>query len=345
MKRSEDARAWLNVLSEMPEEWTTAVARWRQMNRPHKSSSDGPEVPDANEEYLLYQTLIGVWPLTALTEAEHLAFTERIAAYMEKALREAKVHTSWISPNTEYEQAVHRFIHSILARTPQNAFMPEVAKFHECLNYAGLSNALAQRLLHLTVPGVADIYQGSELWNFTLVDPDNRRSVDFATRRDLLEELRRSDRPPNAKFLADLLERWRDGRIKLFITERGLNFRSEHRSLFLEGEYLVPTVGGQRAEHVCAFIRRTSTDAALVVVPRLTIGMTRGECLPLGAQAWEDTYLVLSEHLPGQWRDVFTGADCRAVRQGSGLALRVADVLRHFPVALLEQVAGERRAK
>ena len=336
MKRSEDARAWLNVLSEVPEEWTAAVERWREMNRRHKPSAEGAETPDANEEYLLYQTLIGVWPLAALTEAEHLAFTERIAAYMEKALREAKVHTSWISPNSEYEQAVHRFVHSILARDPQNAFVSEVEQFHERLNYAGLSNALAQRLLHLTVPGVADIYQGCELWNFTLVDPDNRRPVDFATRRDLLEDLRRHGQHPSAKFLADLVEHWRDGRIKLFVTERGLNFRSVHRSLFLEGEYLIPTVTGQRAGHVGAFVRRNSTEAALVVVPRLTMGMTRGEGLPLGPEIWEDTHLTLSAEMPSQWRDVFTGTECRAVRQGPGQALRVADLLRHFPVALLE---------
>lgn len=335
-KRSEDVRAWINVLSEMPDIWAESVEHWRQLNHKKKIQIDGRSVPDHNEEYLLYQTLVGVWPLSPLTDVDYLGFIGRIVAYMEKALREAKVHTSWVSPDTDYEQAVGRFVHSILERDPDNAFVDELQQFHDRLNYPGMCNALGQTLLKLTVPGVPDIYQGCELWNFSLVDPDNRQPVDFTRRRELLENLMARENEDRAGLVADLLEHWADGRVKFFTTMNALRHRRAHPEIFLEGEYIVPPAVGTRAEHVCAFIRRSSSAAALVVVPLHTVGMTRGEHLPVGPQFWEDTRVELPTDVATGWTNVFTGQSCHAVEGHEKPALEVAQVLDRFPVALLE---------
>ncbi len=337
-KRSEDVRAWINVLSEMPDVWAESVEHWRQLNHKKKIQLDERSVPDRNEEYLLYQTLVGVWPLSPLTDVDHLGFIGRIVAYMEKALREAKVHTSWVSPDADYEQAVGRFVHAILERDPDNAFVEELQQFHQRLNYPGMCNALGQTLLKLTVPGVPDIYQGCELWNFSLVDPDNRQPVDFDVRKRLLESLTSRDGQDPEDLIAELLEQWIDGRVKFFATMKTLRHRRTHPEVFLEGEYIVPNSVGHRAEHVCAFLRRSSTAAALVVVPLHTFGVTRGEHLPLGPQCWEDTRVELPADVATRWTNVFTGQTCNAVDRDGKAVLEITQLLGSFPVALLESV-------
>lgn len=337
-KRSEDVRAWINVLSETPKPWSEAVARWREMNAGKKTILEGVPVPDANEEYLLYQTLIGTWPLNETTEPEHLEFVERIGGYMEKALREAKVHTSWVSPDADYEQAMLKFVRGVLTHDPENAFPEDFANFRRRFSLPGLCNALAQVVLKNTVPGVPDMYQGCELWNFCLVDPDNRQPVDYEHRRQLLASLKE---PENGLdwLIGDMLENWRDGRVKLFTTHRSLNFRRDHRDVFLDGDYLAPEVSGEKAEHACAFIRRTVGKSVFVAVPRCTLRLTEGDGLPLGGEVWRDTAVIVPPDTPAQWRNVFTGEVVEIISEGAERKLYLADALKTFPVALLESVS------
>lgn len=185
-KRSEDVRARLNVLSEIPQAWHEHLWRWHRLNRPHQRDVDGQAAPSRQEEYLLYQTLLGAWPLAPCTAESRDNFRQRIQAYMRQALREAKVHTSWINPHAAYEQAMAHFVDALLDETRSQAFLADFATFQQTVAECGMWNALSQTLLKLTVPGVPDVYQGCELWDLSLVDPDNRRVVDYAHRQRLL---------------------------------------------------------------------------------------------------------------------------------------------------------------
>jgi (1->4)-alpha-D-glucan 1-alpha-D-glucosylmutase len=349
-KRGEDTRARINVLSEMPEEWNRALHRWREMNRARKGTVDGARAPDANEEYLLYQTLVGAWPLAPMNEDERAEFVRRIQEYMRKALKEAKVHTSWINQNDAYELAVADFVAAILDPSDDNAFLADFAEFQRTTARAGMLNSLAQTLLKTTAPGVPDFYQGTELWSFTLVDPDNRRPVDYELRRALLERLRDAattdatalttdttalTTDPMA-FIENLLARSEDGRIKLFITSRALNFRRAHAELFTRGRYEPLRATGGRAESVVAFARTHEEDAAIVVAARFftRLGIGRAGPLLLSAQAWADTRLPLNES-GVRYRDVFTRREFTTREDG---ALALSEVLSPLPVALLEVV-------
>ncbi|HEX8853416.1 MAG TPA: malto-oligosyltrehalose synthase, partial [Pyrinomonadaceae bacterium] len=238
-KRGEDTRARIDVLSEMPEEWNRAVHRWRELNRARKGSGEGREIPDANEEYLLYQTLVGTWPLVRMNEEEHADYTTRVEDYMNKALKEAKVHTSWISPHEAYDAAVREFVAALLAPGDDNAFLSDFVEFQRTTARAGLFNSLSQVLLKTCAPGVPDFYQGTELWSFTLVDPDNRRPVDYEVRRAMLASLDAEAEACGAPALVErLMSDAEDGRIKLFVTSRALRLRRARRELFSSGEYL-----------------------------------------------------------------------------------------------------------
>jgi (1->4)-alpha-D-glucan 1-alpha-D-glucosylmutase len=290
-KRSEDVRARLALLSEVPDRWGEAVVRWVAMNERHRR--DG--LPDRSAEYLLYQTLVGAWPLGV----------ERAAAYMEKACREAKRHTSWTSPNQAYEDAVRAFVHGILGDAP---FRADLEAFVAPLVAPGRVVSCAQTLVKLTAPGVPDIYQGTELWDLSLVDPDNRRPVDWALRRRLLAET----------LAASPEEIWRrqdEGLPKLWVIRQALALRRERPAAFgLEGTYRALTAAGRRAVHVIAFARG---DDVVTVAPRLVLG--------LGGE-WDDTALAIPA---GTWRNVLTGD---AVAGGE---IRLAELLHRFPVALL----------
>jgi (1->4)-alpha-D-glucan 1-alpha-D-glucosylmutase len=268
-KRSEDVRCRLNVLSEMPRDWERALQRWQAMNRDKKAEVEGAAVPDANEEYLLYQTLVGAWPLQPMDEDAHQDFVGRIERYMEKALKEAKHHTSWINPNEAYDQAVKQFVREILRPHADNRFLTDLLRFQTGVAQAGMWNSLAQTLLKITSPGVPDFYQGTELWDFSLVDPDNRRPVDFAKRVMLLEELQRLESNDLVSLAHELVSQPQDGRIKLYILYKALNFRRAHPNLFAQGTYLPLTASGARREHVVTFARRFENEWALVAVPHL----------------------------------------------------------------------------
>jgi maltooligosyltrehalose synthase len=210
------------------------------------------EVPDANEEYLLYQTLVGAWPLTPVDETAWAQCVERLVRYMEKALKEAKVHTSWTNPQEVYDQAVRTFVKRVFTPGPGNRFLADCERFQARMAPAGLRNALAQILLKCTSPGVPDIYQGTELWDDSLVDPDNRRPVDFSARSASLAELQQRERAGCLPLVQELLAQWWDGRLKLYVTSKALHFRRSHATLFQDGDYLPLLCRGARREHVIA---------------------------------------------------------------------------------------------
>jgi (1->4)-alpha-D-glucan 1-alpha-D-glucosylmutase len=328
-KRSEDVRARINLLSECPNEWEQAILRWRDMNLRHKTEVDGIDAPVGNEEYLLYQTLVGAWPLEA-QENDWRSFVDRIRQYMAKAMKEAKANTSWTNPSEDWEAAVDQFVLAILDRQASREFLDDFERFHAPFAVAGMHNALAQLLLKMFSPGMPDFYQGTELWDFSLVDPDNRRPVDFEHRRRLLEELKSQTEGDLLALSRSLLSNWRDGRIKLYVTYRGLNFRRKDVELFRRGEYLPLDVSGPAAEHVCAFARVHETQAAVVVAPRLVLRLQAAGQPIWPADTWKDTALILPS-IPGPWRNLFTGETWEAPQD----VLPVEMALGKFPIALL----------
>ena len=261
-KRSEDVRARLEVLSELPTEWNERLRRWAATNDEAKRDIDGVRAPDRSTEHLLYQTLLGAWPLAgrAPASADDL-FAQRIRDYMIKASREAKVQTSWINPNAEYEAALTAFIDAVLSR---RAFLQDFVPFQARIARLGLLNSIAQLVLKLTAPGVPDIYQGNELWTFDLVDPDNRREVDFATRRSMLGAIQEAFERGARTLVDDLVRTIDDGRIKLYLTWRLLTLRHEHEDVFTYGGYAPLAGSGGAADRVCAF-RRFNGDRSIVV--------------------------------------------------------------------------------
>ena len=316
-KRSEDVRARLAALSEIPVEWSRAAQRWQMMNRKHRHESDGESAPDANEEYLLYQTLLGAWPLEGLHDGNRAEFTERIQDYMAKALHEAKVNSSWMEPNAAWDEAMRDFIAAILNSAPRNRFPQSIAPFADRLAHLGAMNSLAQTVLKLTCPGVPDFYQGSELWDFSLVDPDNRRPVDYALRQQRIENL-------VSVSPRELLENWRDGRIKMFATHRLLALRREHAAVFASGTYTAVPADGSFAENVIAFERRHGDAAVLVIVPRHTGALG----FPPLAGVWNDTRIAFP-NAAARWRDTFTR------REHTSEILRLSDVLADLPFTVL----------
>ncbi|HZU21653.1 MAG TPA: malto-oligosyltrehalose synthase, partial [Terriglobales bacterium] len=344
-KRSEDVRARLNVLSEMPREWSQCLLRWRRINKGRKHViSDGRAVPDGNEEYLLYQTLIGMWPRTIRDDAERERAIQRVQQYMTKAVHEAKVNLSWVNPNQEYTDALNQFIARILAPgngARPNVFLQQLESLLQPVVFFGCLNSLAQTLLKITAPGLPDIYQGTELWDYSLVDPDNRRPVDFDLRRRRLEELQAAaaSRPPLDAAKA-VLQQWlaqpEDGGIKLFTIAGALKFREQNHGVFRTGSYTPLFANGRHAQHVCAFMREQVTGSrhasALVAVPRLSYTLAQGEMrLPVG-EMWGETELALPPRAATEFENVFTG---EIVRATAGRALLCREVFANFPVALL----------
>ncbi|MBV9125898.1 MAG: malto-oligosyltrehalose synthase, partial [Planctomycetes bacterium] len=339
-KRSEDVRARLNVLSEIPQEWQQRLARWFLLNRRYRAQLEGVLAPDHNDEYLLYQTLIGAWPLGPAGARVTAEFLGRIQQYMQKAIHEAKVNTSWINPDPAYDEAIGEFVARILDEERNAPFLRDFRAFQQRVSHYGLFNSLSQTLLKITSPGVPDTYQGTELWDFSLVDPDNRRPVDYDLRRQMLNDLkaRLADAGTDlAAFARELVQSKEDGRIKLYVTYRGLHWRRDHPGLLANGEYLPAQAMGSRQDHVCAFVRRQGKMWTAAVVPRLVTRLApRMGDLPLGAEAWDDTML----HLPGvpvqqRCRNLFTGEEWTTSEQNGLAALPLAQVLGHFPVALI----------
>jgi (1->4)-alpha-D-glucan 1-alpha-D-glucosylmutase len=343
-KRGEDARARINVLSEMPVAWSKGVGAWMRINGRQRVKLQGAWAPDRNDEYLFYQALIGSWPaeprqapIAARAAAD---LTERLVAYMDKAAREAKVHTSWIEENPAYSTALVRFVKETLTGQTARRFLASFVPFQRRVAQVGMVNSLSQLVLKLASPGVPDFYQGTELWDLALVDPDNRRAVDFAARQQRLAELRpvfdRLEYDTAAdREVEDLLAHWVDGRIKLLVTALGMRFRRRHQALMLRGAYTPLAVEGERPDHVVAFARHDDAGTLLVVAPRLVVPLvTEERPLPIGRDAWATTRVVLPPAARAvRYRHVFTGEWCETTADQSNLP--IASALRTCPVALL----------
>jgi (1->4)-alpha-D-glucan 1-alpha-D-glucosylmutase len=332
-KRSEDVRARISALSEMSREWRAAINRWSRFNRKHRTRVEGSAAPTRNDEYLLYQTLLGAWPIGL--EQPDDEFRERILAYLDKATREAQVQTSWTNPNEGYDAATATFIRAVLDPKTSREFLDDFAAMRTRVCRAGLFTALSQQILKLTAPGVPDIYQGAELWDFSLVDPDNRRPVDYPARVRMLKEL--AKRTPSARLASDLTAGAADGRIKLYLTARVLRFRAEHPGLFAHGAYLPLAAEGERANHAFAFARELGDQQIIVIAPRLIDSLLRGDlAAPVGSAAWGGTAIRLPDSVGGvRYRNLFTGEQISPGTDQEPATLALADALAEFPVALL----------
>jgi (1->4)-alpha-D-glucan 1-alpha-D-glucosylmutase len=340
-KRSADLRARLDVLSEIPAEWALHVQRWRRLNRAHRAPAapGGMLVPDTNTEYLLYQTLLGLWPaprgVVALPEtlpepAWFESVRPRLEAYLMKAVREAKVHTSWTDPDQGYEEGVVRFLHALLDVGRSREFLEDMARLARRVAPAGLVNDLARVTVHLTAPGTPDTYQGDELLGHALVDPDNRRPVNFEHRIAFLAEVERGLVRDPAGFVQELARELADPRLKLMLLRQLLHARREAAGLFRDGSYASLEPSGLQSSHLFSFVRRAGPRAALVVVPRCPLAL-----LDLGrgitGDVWEGTTLPLPEELAGlRWRSAITGKEIPPAQ-----ALEVGAVLSDLPVAVL----------
>jgi (1->4)-alpha-D-glucan 1-alpha-D-glucosylmutase len=306
------------------------------MNRKKKTVIDGIEAPDRNEEYLLYQTLVGAWPLGPTEGNVSADFIGRMKEYMLKASREAKVSTSWINPNREYEDALLAFIDAILRPGP---FLSDFQPFQRTISRYGLYNSLSQTLIKICAPGVPDFYQGSELYDLSLVDPDNRRPVDYKKRVAMLAELKRKEASMTGAELArELSRKMDDGSIKQYLVTKALNYRRANRALFEQGEYLPLNAAGERADHVCAFARSLGSASMIVVVPRFLARLFPGnESMALSEAPWEDTYLVLPDAESGtRYWNIFTDEIIGAeTKQEGKQGLALTTLFAGFPVALL----------
>ena len=338
-KRAEDVRLRIDVLSEMPGAWRLALKRWSRLNRRHKRTVSGEQAPSRADEYLLYQTLVGSYPPGDLDAAVLAEYRARIEAYMLKAVREAKRHSSWINPNPAYEEALQAFVGALLTRRDSNLFLDDFAGGVRHIAWLGMLNGLSQVLIKLTSPGVPDIYQGTELWDLSLVDPDNRRPVDYAHRRRLLDEIR-SRAGGGPERLSNMLERMlanlEDGRMKLYLTWRTLSLRREHEDLFRRGRYLPLEAAGQHASHLCAFARQHEDLALITMAPRLLAGLCKGPgVLPVGEPVWGDTGVDASA-LPGDvYQNLLDGSTVRIEAHAGARLLRIRDALARFPLGLL----------
>jgi (1->4)-alpha-D-glucan 1-alpha-D-glucosylmutase len=325
-KRGEDVRARLNVLSEIPKVWEKQVKTWSEINRSHKSNLRGKVVPVANDEYFFYQTLVGTYPFN---ESENGEFIGRIKDYMLKSVREAKLHTAWLRPDTAYEEAFLTFVEKVLDPSESNKFMQEFLPFQKWVAGYGIFNSLSQTLLKITAPGVPDTYQGTELWDLSMVDPDNRRPVDYSLRISILKDIKEKAQADILKLIEELLSSKEDGRIKLFLTYKVLQARQQNLSVFQQGDYQPLKVSGKFKDCIVAFARSDGNTTIVAITPRfLTSPVQPGE-YPLGKE-WDDTCLHLPSKAPSAWQDAITDQ----VIQADGTLL-IGEALKHFPVALL----------
>ncbi|MCL4850017.1 MAG: malto-oligosyltrehalose synthase [Bryobacteraceae bacterium] len=332
-KRSEDVRARINVLSESPWEWARSSYRWSRFNEGKKLVPPGQPRIDANEEILIYQTLVGGWPLC---DEDIPAFRERMKQYILKAMREAKVYSSWIEPNVPHEEAVLSFLQGILEPDPGNRFLPDFLKFQSEIAWYGALNSLAQLLLKITSPGVPDFYQGAGLWDLSLVDPDNRRPTDYERRTAMIADIEARSQGDLAKFAAELLKDWKSGAIKLYLSYQGLQLRRRLPAVFNNGDYLPLDVLGRRRDHIVSYARSHNGAWVVTVVPRLLTEFTTSFKPPVGFRIWRDTAIEIPAGGPRHWRNVFTNEDLTSSPCGEGALLKLEHVFSILPFAILE---------
>lgn len=312
-KRGEDTRARLAVLSEMSDEWLRQVQTWSRLLRARLGDVERRAPPDRNDEYLLYQLLVGTWPVELLGQNPDgelfRAYAERVNATMVKSLREAKVQSSWAAPNTAYEGAMLGLVSAALDTSGAGSFLTNFLPFVSEVARFGASNTVTQTVLKLTVPGVPDIYQGAELWDFSMVDPDNRRPVDYGLRARLLEEVSSAFGRDRRRAMSEFMQSWQDGRFKLAIIATLLNYRREHEPLFRDGEYVPLTAQGSGTDQVCAFVLRAADDVIVVATARHPVRFERQSLA-------RDTLIPLPEEFGRfAWRDLLSGAQYRPAKQ------------------------------
>jgi (1->4)-alpha-D-glucan 1-alpha-D-glucosylmutase len=319
----------MSVLSERPTEWRAALNRWTRLNRKLKAKIDGALAPHRVDEYVIYQTLIGTWPLDGLDGLDE-TYVGRIQDYIVKVSREAGRFTNWVSPDERYETALRDYVAGMMNATRSRPFMDDFQAFVDAQLDAGLLNALSQQVLKLTSPGVPDIYQGTEMWDDSLVDPDNRRLPDFETRIDMASHLDDTN-------VADLVESLRDGRLKLFVTGKLLNLSREHKRVFERGEYIPVKVEGTAADHVVAYMRSSGERHVLVVAPRLAYRLAAAKGSDVHDRAiWLGTHLqVPGEFGDARWTDAFTGAAF------DGTPGNIEELFVTMPLAVLVSVREE----
>ena len=327
-KRGEDARARLAVLSEVPDEWEAALSRWTRLNAPLKRDLGGP-APDATDEVILYQTLLGAWPLDLQPgdTAGMAAFQERVAAWQQKALREAKRHSGWAVPNEAYEQAAQDFLAGVLDPDRPAHVVSELYEFVQRIAAPGALNSLAQMVLRLTTPGIPDLYQGTDFWDFSLVDPDNRRPVDYDARRASLDA---------GLAPAALMEDWRDGRVKQAILQRTLALRARRSDLFARGAYQKLAVEGPAADHIVAFSRQHGDQTVIVIVCRLSARTALGNIPLIPRQFWQGTSVLVARSLQGHHLIDLLGDQNESASGMQHSRIEVGECLAALPVALLE---------
>lgn len=324
-KRGEDTRARINVLSEVPGEWEEQLKTWSEHNAKWKSKISGLDVPALNDEYSLYQNLLGTWPCD---ESGYPEYVGRIKEYVIKAIREAKLYSGWIDPDTRYEKACIEFVEKILDRSGDNYFLADFILFQKKVAYFGALNSLSQILLKICSPGFPDFYQGSELWALTLVDPDNRRPADYGICISFLEKIKQDCE--KREFPDELMTSWHDGRIKLFVTWKCLSARKGLQNLFKNGSYIPLSAEGEFAENVIAFAREENSNWVIAIAPRFYTELAGEKQFPLGEEVWRDTSIRLPEGAPQEWTNAITG-----VKINAKVKLPVGVVLSDFPVSML----------
>jgi (1->4)-alpha-D-glucan 1-alpha-D-glucosylmutase len=326
-KRSEDIRARLNALSEMPSEWKDHLDLWAKQNAQHKEQVGGHAVPDRNEEFFLYQTLLGVWPLD---HESCSTLRQRVQDHIIKATREAMVHTRWTRPNQPHEDALVKFVAKMFSSQDNREFLEDFRQFQKKVAYFGMVNGLSQTLLKIAAPGVPDFYQGSELWDLRLVDPDNRGPIAFDKRAAALHSIANGDAADSGQALRHLIEHWHDGRIKLYLIWKAIRFRRDHADLFRDGEFVPLQSAGSYSRNVTAFLRRQGTSWALAVVPRwLSQLPAKGK----GEFNWGDTKIILPSDSPAHWNNILTRTTLASKNEAADPHVMVNDLFQEFPVA------------
>jgi (1->4)-alpha-D-glucan 1-alpha-D-glucosylmutase len=342
-KLGEDVRARVNAISELAPEWTREAGKWMRLNRSRRTLIDGEPAPDRNDEYRFYQALVGCWPAEGADGAEvPPELVSRLQEYMLKAVREAKVHTSWLTPNQQYEDALKSFIERVMTGEGGRRFVAALRPLQNRIASIGVLNSLSQVALKLGSPGIPDVYQGADLWDLSLVDPDNRRLVDFALRQGLLDDVDRvlALAPPERwPAIAGMLEHWRDSRIKLLITAAGLRLRREKPELFLSGDYLPLETDVTVRGDAIAFARVHGGDGALFVLPRLSARLIGEDLrLPLG-DAWKTSRVLIPHQLVGRtFHHAITGVEIRPTSTADQTWLFFGQVFEHVPVGILRVV-------
>ena len=322
-KRGEDARMRLNVLTEMPEKWAQILDQWQTENQPFIQTIDGHQAPSRNRIFYLYQALLAAFPMDGQTEAD---FLDRVKEALTKAMREAKMYSNWSEPNEKYEQEALAFLDQIFADGTK--FKSSFQTFARQVSFYGMLYSLCQTLLKITAPGIPDIYQGCELWDLSMVDPDNRRPVDFELRKSYLKELQETTENGMENALNSMLQSWPDGKVKMYVTWRALQFRKANTSLFTEGEYLPLKLEGN--PNVLAFAWHLESQWCLVILPLETVKLTEPEIFPLGKETWQNEMLTLPAHAPKTWKNIFTDQTLTGENK-----LALADIFEQFPIACL----------